>query len=170
MSSKISGSLKEMINKVEFEQIIPIENMKDELKEVFEVDMDISGGWGYDHNTAIVVHSLKSSLEQFVHTFASIRANIEMNLTLDEDSRYGGINVNFEESKKFEIENRVFDVLTFKITAMKEKDYAEFIAEYKENYGKKEFDMQEHFNRRKEATITRVVDFWFLGLDEVSNA
>lgn len=155
-----------MNNEIKFDTIAPVENMKEAIKEVFDVELDISGGWGYDNTTAVVVNSMDMPLEQFVHMFATIRANVEMNLVQDENEQYGGINANFEESKKFEIENKTFDVLTFKITAMKDKEYAKLIQEYKDGYGKEDFDITAHFKRREEVTITRSVDYWFLGLEE----
>jgi hypothetical protein len=156
-----------MTNDVEFETVAPVESTKEAIKEVFDLDMDVSGGWGYDNNSAIIINELNIPLGQFVYTFASIRANIEMSLLLEEGERYSGINVHLKDSKKFEIESSMYDVLTFEVTGMKEDKYAEFIAEYKEKYGDKEFDMDGHFERRKEATISRVVDYWFLDLDKV---
>jgi len=149
-----------------FERVEPVENLREVIKDVFEVDLDIQGGWGYDNNSATIVNSLDVPLEQFVHMWSTIRATIEMNLMLDEDDRFGGINANFEESKKFEIENKTYDVLTFKITAMNEKEYAQFIKEYKEGYGKQDFDLSDHFKRREQSTISRYVDYWFIGLQE----
>jgi len=44
---------------------------------------------------------------------------------------------------------------------MKETIYANFINEYKENYGKKDFDLTAHFKAREAATLTREVTQWF---------
>ncbi len=151
----------------DFKILEPVEDIRNIIKDAFELDLNIQGGWGYDNSTATVVNDLENmNLEQFVHTFATIRAILEMNLTLDEDKRYGGINASFEESKKFEINSKSYDVLTFKITAMNEKIYAKFIQEYKDKYGKEDFDLEKHFKQREENTISRYVDYWFLGLKE----
>jgi len=150
-----------------FEQITPVDDMARVIEEAFGVKLDISGGWGYDNKSAVKVHSLEMPIDQFLHTFAAIRANIEMNLTLQEDERYGGINIHFIDGQQFEIENKMYDHITFEITAMKEKEYVEFIQEYKDNYGKnKDFDMSKHFKRREEATISVEADFWFEGLEK----
>lgn len=154
------------MSEIKFHKVEIVENIREAINDVFEVDLDINGGWGYDNKTATVVNDLDVPLEQFVHMFATIRSTIEMNLLLEEDERFGGINANFEESKKFEVDNKTYDILTFKITAINEKEYAKFIKEYKDGYGKKEFDLEEHFKRREEKTLTRYVDFWFLGLKE----
>lgn len=154
-----------MSNNIYFENLPGVDDLSGVIEDVFGVKLDISGGWGYDNNTAVIVNSLAVEIDQFLHMFASMRANVEMNLILEEEQRYGGINVSFEDSKKFEIDNKVYDVVTFKVTAMKEKTYADFIKEYKDNYGKKEFDLSGHFKRREENTISRTVDYWFYGLN-----
>lgn len=152
-----------MTNSIEFEKLPEVDDIAGVINDVFGVELGISGGWGYDNNSALSIDKLDVDIDQFLHMFASMRANIEMNLTIkDENERYGGINVHFEDSKTFEINNKIYDVLTFKITAMKEKTYADFIQEYKDNYGKKEFDLTGHFQRREESTLSRVVDYWFL--------
>jgi hypothetical protein len=150
-----------------FKQIAPVDDMAKVIEETFGIKLNISGGWGYDNKSAVKVHSLEIPIDQFLHTFASIRANIEMNLTQPEDQRYGGINVNFIDGQQFIIENRTYDYITFEISAMREKEYAQFIQEYKDNYGKnRDFDLNDHFKRREEATISIESSFWFEGLED----
>jgi hypothetical protein len=152
---------------MEFKQIEPVDDISGLIKEVFDVKLDISGGWGYDYKTSVVVHSLDTSIDQFLNLFANLRANIEMNMTLEEDDRYGGINVHFLDGEQFSIENKTYDHITFEVTAIKEKEYAKLIKEYKDNYGKnQDFDMDKHFKKREELTIKKVADFWFEGLEE----
>ena len=154
-------------NNIIFNQIEPVENLSTVLKDTFDVELDLSGGWGYDNNSAVVVNHLDIPIDQFLHMFATIRATIEMNLMQDEKSRYGGIKVTFLEGEQFEVENKIYDHITFEITAMNEKKYAEFIQEYKDNYGKNEdFDMDDHFKRRTENTITLKSDYWFCDLEK----
>jgi len=149
---------------MKFKQIEKVDNIKEVIKNLFDADLNISGGWGYDEKSASIVESLEGvHVDQFLHMFASIRANIEMNATLDEKNRYGGINLTFKERKTIELDNKTYEIFTFGITAMKEKEYAKFIKEYKHGYGKKEFDLADHFKRRKKSTIEREVDYWFKG-------
>lgn len=151
------------INKsVEFENLSAVDDISGLIEDIFSVKLDISGGWGYNNDSALEVNNIDIPQEQFFQMFASMRANIEMNLTLDENERYSGINVTQLEHKKFELENKEYDVLTFKITGMKEESYNNFIKEYKENFGKKEFDLEEHFKLRELNTIKIESDFWFI--------
>jgi len=152
---------------IKFEQLPPVDDLSGVIEDMFGVKLDIEGGWGYDNNTPVIVKSLEIPIDQFLHMFASIRANTEMNLFLEEEHRYGSINCNFIEGQQIEIEDKVFDMITFETTAMKESTYANFIDEYKQNYGKnKEFDLDDHFKRREANTITIQNDFWFYGLEK----
>ena len=156
-----------MINEVDFDKVPPVDDISGVLEDVFGIKLDVKGGWGYDNKTALEVGRIDVPVDQFVHMFASMRANVQMNLTLEDEDRYGGINVIFKEVKQFEIEDKIYDIFTFIITAMPEKIYADFIQEYKDNYGKNpDFDMADHFKRRKESTIEIESDFWFYGLPE----
>lgn len=149
-------------NSIKFDNLPAVDDISGVIKDIFGVDLDIRGGWGYNNHLALEVKSLDIPSEQFFQMFASMRANVEMNLTLEEESRYAGINVTKLEQKEFEIENKKYDVLTFKITAIKEKEYNHFIQEYKDNFGKKEFDLEQHFKLREESTLKIESDFWFI--------
>jgi len=154
-------------NLIEFKRLPAVDDIAGVIEDVFGVKLDISGGWGYDNNSAVIVNSLDIPIDQFLYMFSQMRANIEMNMTLDESDRYGGINTNFVDGQQIEIEDKVYDMITFEVTAMKESIYADFIQEYKDNYGKnKDFDMSDHFKRREANTIKLQSDFWFYGLDK----
>ena len=154
-------------NSIQFEQLPQVDDLSGVIEDMFGSKLDIAGGWGYDNKAPVVVNSLDIPIDQFLHMFASIRANTEMNLFLEKEDRYGSINCNFIEGKQVEIEDQIFDMITFEITAMKESTYSKFIEEYKENYGNnKEFDLDEHFKQREENTIKLESDFWFIGLEK----
>ena len=142
---------------IQFKQLDKVDNIKEVIKSSFEVELDISGEWGYAQDKPLIVHSC-DSFDSFAFMFASIRANIEMSMVLDEDDRYSGINLTLIE--KEELPNSIIKV-TYKIEAMKNSIYKKFIKEYKEGYGKEAFDMNDHFKRRKEATLTREVVYYF---------
>ncbi len=143
---------------MKFKQISPIDNIAELILDISNIKLNISGGWGYDSNCPVIVNDLDIPNEQFFNLFASLRANIEMNMTLDENDRYAGINLTLKEQKN--IKN--YTVVTFKISAIKESKYAQFIKEYKDGYGKKDFDLAAHFNNRKKHTLNIESDYWFI--------
>lgn len=149
------------MNNIEFKPVESVDNLQIFIKDVFDIKLDISGGWGYDNNSAVVVEKLDIPVNQFINMFATMRANIEMNLTLEKDERYSGINLTLENSKNIEINHIKYNIVNFKITAINEKEYIDFMKEYKNGYGKVGFNLEQHFQKRKEKTIERYEEYWF---------
>ena len=136
--------------------------IKEIVKSLFDMDLEISGGWGYSRQEASMILDDKSMpIKQREHIIASMRSYIEMNITQDSNNRYAGINL--QESSREEIINgdKVYHRVTYTITAILETKYKALMKEYKEGYETKEFDMVKHFEDRKEETLTRVEDYWF---------
>jgi len=151
---------------ITFKKLPEVDNISEVINDVFGVQLDISGGWGYDTSMPVIINSLDIPKDQFFHMFGSIRANIQMNLSLEEDERYGAINVILDDKKKSTVDNFEYDIIKFKVSAIKEKEYAEFIQEYKDNYGKKEFDIGDHFKRREASTLKLIDTIYFRTNDE----
>jgi len=141
-----------------FEEIAVEENLKELIKVAFNADFNVSGAWGYSEPLSTVIEEAnEGSVTQIQFTLATMRAYLEMNMTLEENERYGAINLNELSREKI----NGLEKVTYEISAMKELEYKVFIAEYKENLEKSDFDMNDHFNRRKEATLKREVIHWF---------
>ena len=141
-----------------FKEIKADDNIKEVIKIAFNSDLDISGAWGYSKGLATVIEeNYDNSKVQTQFTLATMRAYLEMNMTLNENERYGAINLN-EINREFEDE---YEKVWYEISAIKELEYNAFIREYKENLEKADFDMNEHFSKRKKATLKREVIHWF---------
>ena len=138
-------------------------NIQDLIKETFDADLPLSGDWGYSKDRATIINVLPKGMPilQLEHTITSIRAHLEMNITQEKENRYGGINANEKAREVINIDTVVFDKVTYEITAMKEDLYNAFIKEYKEGYDNESLDLNDHFKRRKEATLTREVVHFF---------
>lgn len=146
----------------DFQAITSSDPIKEIIKSAFDAELELSGGWGYTKEFVTIIHDANSMpLDQFEHTLTMMRAYIEMNMTLAEEDRYGSINP--KEIKREEISEAglLYDKVTYEVTGMKEDIYASFINEYKENAENPDFDLADHFNRRKEATLKRTVEHWF---------
>jgi hypothetical protein len=145
----------------EFKQISNDDPIQEVIQSAFDANYAISGGWGYSQELATAIQHTDVPLSQFEHVLASMRAYLEMNMTLPKEERYGSINLN-ETHREQTVQNRLlYDKVSYEITALKEDLYTQYINEYKEGYGKEEFDMTEHFNQRKKATLHRAVEQWF---------
>jgi len=140
-----------------FKKISAKDSIQEVLLSAFDSSLPLSGGWAYDRENATNIMINEKQKEQLQFTFASMRSHIEMNLTKDEESRYGGINI--KELERVCIDG--FEKVTYEISAMLESDYARFINEYKQKHKSADFDISLHFAQRKEATLVRVEEFWF---------
>ena len=142
-------------------------NIQELIKATFDADLPLSGNWGYSNEESSIIKSLPEgmTLPQLEHMVTTIRAHLEMNITLEEENRYGAINANELSRVESQNDGLTYDKVTYEVTAIKENLFKQFIYEYKEGYEKEGFDLNEHFKRRKEATLTREVVYYF----EVSN-
>ena len=147
----------------DFKHIASNNDLRAVIKSAFDTDLALNGAWGYSKALATVIEKSKHTITliQLEHTLASMRAYLEMHMTLKESERYGSINLNEKNREQVKEEGFIYDKVTYEITAIKENVYDAFINEYKEGYGKENFDLTDHFKRRKEATLNRVVTHWF---------
>jgi len=133
------------------------------IEAAFDTKLPVVGGWGYHKDDATIIQSNPNNLplSQIEHMLASMRAYLEMSITQPEPQRYGSINLNEKERETITEDDRCYHKVIYEISAMKESDYATFIEEYKEGYGSDDFNMEAHFQRRKEATLIRHEPYWF---------
>lgn len=142
-----------------FKEIEGTDSIKEVIKTAFSTDLEVEGAWGYRKEESTMVgksHSSEKSQTEFM--LATMRAYLEMNMTLGEEERYGAINLT-ELSR--EVVDDTYNRVVYEVSAIKESAYKEFIEEYKANSGESDFDMSDHFARRKEATLKREVIYWF---------
>jgi len=141
-----------------FKEIKADDSIREVIKTAFNTDLNISGAWGYSEELSTVIElNNDGSISQIEFTLATMRAYLEMNMTIEENERYGAINLN--ELSRETIAG--FDKVKYEISAIKELEYKIFIDEYKEKFEEADFDMADHFNRRKKATLKREVIHWF---------
>ncbi len=129
------------------------------IERVYDRKLDVSGGWGYSKEDATIIHNLQNNpINQFEYNLAHMRAYLEMNITQPKENRYSNINLIEKDRQKID----GYDLVSYEVSGMLEDEYASFIDEYKDGYGNAEFDLEDHFARRKKSTLTRVVEYWFL--------
>ena len=138
-------------------------DLRELIRSTFDTDLPLAGSWGYTKEEATIIEALPDGIPllQLEHMLTSIRAHLEMNITQEPENRYGAVNANERAREEIKSKEGIFDKVTYEITAMKEDLYNAFIKEYKEGYGKEDFDLNDHFKRREEATLTREVVHYF---------
>jgi len=140
----------------DFKEIQPGDDIKEVIKAAFDADLEVRGEWGYSKDLCTIIQE-SEELKQLEHTLATMRAYIEMNMTVEKEDRYGSINLNEKDRQ----EDDGFHKVIYEISAMKEDEYAAFIDEYKQGHAQEGFDISDHFKRRKETTLIREVTHWF---------
>ena len=141
-----------------FQEIVVEENLKELIKVAFNSDLNVFGAWGYSKPLATVIEGNNDDSHiELQFTLATMRAYLEMNMTLSEDERYGAINLKEVSREKID----KYEKVIYEISAIKEVEYKVLIDDYKENFEKDDFDMTQHFEKRKEATLKRDVTHWF---------
>lgn len=143
----------------EFSQIKNLPDTKTAIKNLFDLDLEISGGWGYEAEDAVLFKGSNLDKSHIFHTFAMIRSIIEMSILKDKE--YSAINANLKEISNIKKDGKNYEFAKYKITAMKTEIYKSLIQEYKNSKFDENFDMNAHFNKRKENTITRDIICWF---------
>ena len=78
---------------MKFAKLEKVDNLKKFIKDNFEIDLPVSGGWGQSIEDAVIIENSQMPTKQIEHIFATIKANITMNLMLPKEERYGGINL-----------------------------------------------------------------------------
>ncbi|MEA3315217.1 MAG: hypothetical protein U9Q30_05120 [Campylobacterota bacterium] len=138
---------------IKFEEIKSDDSVNDILKGTFNLELPISGGWGYSELEMVEILNNSVPKEQLQYMFGTARSTIEMSLTQPKENRYAGINLK-EISREEEIlEGKTISKVKYEISAILEDIYNEFISEYKENHGKDDFDIASHFKQRDEKSI-----------------
>ena len=149
-----------MIN-TKFQEIDTDGDLKEIIQSAFDVALNVDGGWGYSQNSALIIYKTSFPLEQLQHTLASMRAHLEMSMTQPKEKRYGAINVNEIKREQITTDIRKYDIITFEVSGMLEEVYTAFIQEYKDGQDSADFDVSDHFKRRKKETLIRQEIFWF---------
>ena len=146
-----------------FNELPTQDNLQAFIKAAFNIEFPLSGDWGYTQEQATIIEGLPEGMSrnQLEHTLAMMRAQLEMSLTQEENNRYSGINVNEKQRETITEGDKLFEKVTYEVTGMKEEDYNAFVQEYKDGYENNQLDLNDHFKRRKEATVVREVDHYF---------
>lgn len=148
---------------ITFNELEQNNNIQELISSTFDMDLDLSGNWGYGEEDATVINALANNMpaNQMEHMITTIRAHLEMNITQEKENRYGGVNANEKAREVIENDGFVYHKVSYEITGIKEDLYNAFIKEYKAGYENESLDLNEHFSKRKEATLIREVVHYF---------
>lgn len=141
------------------------------LKNSINLDLPISGGWGYsledcvviDKNDPIVNQSLPFDGTQIEYTFVEKRIYAELVAFRDHDDDF--VNIKKKLSMQFlkDIDGKKFDVLNFTVSAHTRRDFLFLASDWKQNNGFEDDDkgFEEHRKQYALRLCSYSTQYWF---------
>ena len=153
------------------------ENNKDQhsprlfIKNTSDLDLPISGGWGYSVEDCVVIDKNDSSVDQnapfngidIEYKFVEKRIYAELILFRKPDDAFSGITWDLKCQKLDVIEEQMFDVLEFTVTAFRDEDWEFLKNEWEENsaFSDDEEGKKTHLNKRALCSCFYETQFYF---------
>jgi len=133
--------------------------------------LPIKGGWGYNQEDAVIINKNDPIISQdepfdgvaIEYRFADLRPIVELIILRSENDRFRGIDSERIEQRLISVGAKSYDVLTFNVTALPEKDWNALKAEWEGPNGIKssDFDKDAHSQKRDSKTICYTATYWF---------
>jgi hypothetical protein len=134
-------------------------------------ELPIHGGWGYSREDAVIIDKDDPvvprdapfdgvGLEYF---FVEKRIYEELIVFQPTDKRYSGIEWKPIEQRLMDTDGRWYDILTFEITALPDKDWNELKAEWEgpSGFNSNGFDIEAHLKKKDDRRIRYIGEYWF---------
>lgn len=137
-----------------------------------QAPLPIRGGWGYSEADAVIIdrsHPAAANFQPFngveiEYVFARLRMYEELIGCRPEGKQHLGCNLKLKKQSLRGGENgKKYDVMEFDITALPLEVWEALKAEWEGPQGIRspDFDQEDHFRRRAEATVHYVGEYWF---------
>jgi len=134
-------------------------------------EIPIQGGWGYTLDDAVIIDKNDPVIPKGIpfdgvgleYIFVEKRIYEELIIFRPQNDRYSGIRWNMLRQELTSHNDRLYDVLTFEVTALPDKDWHELKAEWEgpNGYGAPGFDVHVHTKKRDSKTIRFVTEYYF---------
>jgi tetratricopeptide (TPR) repeat protein len=127
-------------------------------------ELPILGGWGYCKADACIIGKYDPSVDReryfdemgIENIFVEQRIYYEMIISQPEGGKFFDIRWNLQKRKSFKDEDRIFDQLSFEITAFFEPDWEDL-----QNHGNTHFDAKAQKKKHQKKIIQFDREFWF---------
>ena len=134
-------------------------------------EIPVLGGWGYtiedaviiDKNDPVVPKGIPFNGVGLEYVFVEKRIYEELIIFRPENERYSGIKWSLLGQKLTSHKGRQYDVLTFEVTALHDRDWEELKSEREgpTGYGSPRFNADAHNKKRDSRTIRYVTEYYF---------
>ena len=135
------------------------------------LDLPIGGGWGYSKDDCVVIDKNDPTVNaklpfegtQVEYTFVEKRIYAELIVFRQRGDQFSGIEWNMSLQKLQDIDNRKFDVLDFRVSALTDRDWEFLKRDWEKNDGYKDDEdgAKRHLDDRDLRTCFYDTQFWF---------
>jgi hypothetical protein len=147
----------------------PLASLAEGIRQVANVDLPISGGWGYTLTGAVrirrpaptLVGKGGAMLRAVEESVVEQRSLLELVAARDESDRLYGLRCNERGDDWVECEGRHFHRRLVDISGLREADFAELKAEFESGKNDPTFDFHAHATKRDERLVHVERAFWF---------
>jgi len=129
------------------------------ILEDFNVDLPISGGWGYSIDTACVINKndtyLNNEIEfdaiEIEQIFVEKRIYEEMIIFRNKDEKYSGIRWEIESQKLITLEDKKYDHLIFNVIGFTNEVWDELTSRFEAIKENEQWELMDELNAYRES-------------------
>ena len=141
------------------------------LKNSFDLDLPISGGWGYSIEDCVIIDKTDPTVDpklpfdgtKVEQTFIEKRIHAELIDFREQGDELAWSNRTLITQLMKEIDNRKFDVMHFRVSAITERDWHFLKADWESNnsYADNEEGKERHMRERQLRACFYETQYWF---------
>jgi len=151
-------------------ELITRESPRQIIFEDYKIDLPISGGWGYNFETACVINKNDPTVikglpfdgTSFEYVFVEKRIYEEMIIFRADHEKYAGIRWNQQLQQTEFIDNKYYDVLKYSVEGFEDSIWEELVTRFQEIQKSGKSELMTESDAYRESKIYRFVkEFYF---------
>ena len=127
--------------------------------EDYKIDLPISGGWGYDIESACIIDKNNPTVDKTIpfdgisieYVFVEKRIYEEMIIFRGTSDKFWGIRWDLEEQRLIKVDNRSYDILIFDVVGFSEEIWNELTSRFDAIKANEQWDLMEDLNAYRES-------------------
>ena len=127
--------------------------------EDYKIDLPISGGWGYDIESACIIDKNNPTVDKTIpfdgisieYVFVEKRIYEEMIIFRGSSDKFWGIRWDLEEQRLIKVANRSFDILIFDVVGFSEEIWNELTTRFDSIKASEQWDLMKDLDAYRES-------------------
>lgn len=152
------------------EDLITRESPRQIIREDFKIDLPITGGWGYDLESACVIDKNDPTVSKVIpfngvsieYVFVEKRIYEEMIIFRPANEKYSGIRWEIREQELLHKEGRTFDKLVFEVVGFTDEVWDELSSRFEELKNNNKLDLLPELDAYRESKAHKFIrEYYF---------